>query len=275
MLVRSGLSILMDHPRLYFNSDCTPGTEWLRFTPLEFRKTECGPRKPMRAISLPVGAAGISPHDGSSAFVALLDVYGFIITGLVFVICPFLHGPMAEIDPDIMGLAPWLEHVCPLRKLPASARTEWLLRVQPLQQLAYAANGVRDGAAFDPDGYGDVSCGGKPFPLVRKTFWRQTNGPLDPFMLLNGYVAFFIVHVTLVVVTGFRRNMNHIVLGADDQAHRNDFGFDRYRGRRVFLDSGALHLVAIPADPATSAKNSFSPAPSCRLSIDLVPAPTL
>src|SRR5512146_2850020 len=31
MLIRSGLSILMDHPRLYFNDDCTPGSEWLRW----------------------------------------------------------------------------------------------------------------------------------------------------------------------------------------------------------------------------------------------------
>jgi hypothetical protein len=38
MLVRSGLSILMDHPRLYFNNDCTPGTEWIRFTPLRVPK---------------------------------------------------------------------------------------------------------------------------------------------------------------------------------------------------------------------------------------------
>ena len=35
MLVRSGRSILMDHPRLYFNNDCTPGSEWIRFTPLK------------------------------------------------------------------------------------------------------------------------------------------------------------------------------------------------------------------------------------------------
>ena len=28
MLIRSGLSILMDHPRLYLNDHCTPGTEW-------------------------------------------------------------------------------------------------------------------------------------------------------------------------------------------------------------------------------------------------------
>ena len=35
MLIRSGLSILMDHPRLYFNDGCTPGSEWIRFTPVE------------------------------------------------------------------------------------------------------------------------------------------------------------------------------------------------------------------------------------------------
>ena|SRR5579871_1268534 len=32
LLIRSGLSILMDHPRLYFNDHCTPGSEWVRFT---------------------------------------------------------------------------------------------------------------------------------------------------------------------------------------------------------------------------------------------------
>jgi len=34
LLMRSGLSILMDHPRLYWNNDCTSGSEWLRLTPL-------------------------------------------------------------------------------------------------------------------------------------------------------------------------------------------------------------------------------------------------
>jgi methionine sulfoxide reductase catalytic subunit len=34
LLARSGLSILMDHPRLYWNDHCTPGTAWLEFTPL-------------------------------------------------------------------------------------------------------------------------------------------------------------------------------------------------------------------------------------------------
>ena len=35
MLIRSGLSILADHPRLYFNNHCTPGSEWIRLTPIK------------------------------------------------------------------------------------------------------------------------------------------------------------------------------------------------------------------------------------------------
>jgi len=35
LLIRSGLQILMDHPRLYWNVHCTPRTEWLRVTPIE------------------------------------------------------------------------------------------------------------------------------------------------------------------------------------------------------------------------------------------------
>lgn len=34
--------------------------------------------------------------------------------------------------------------------------------------------------------------------------------------MLVGFVGFTIVHVTLVAMTGFNRNMNHIVLGTDN-----------------------------------------------------------
>jgi sulfoxide reductase catalytic subunit YedY len=30
-IMRAGIQILADHPRLYWNRDCTPGTEWFRF----------------------------------------------------------------------------------------------------------------------------------------------------------------------------------------------------------------------------------------------------
>ena len=30
-VIRAGIQVLADHPRLYWNRDCTPGTEWFRF----------------------------------------------------------------------------------------------------------------------------------------------------------------------------------------------------------------------------------------------------
>jgi uncharacterized membrane protein (DUF485 family) len=36
---------------------------------------------------------------------------------------------------------------------------------------------------------------------------------------MTGYLAFLVAHVALVALTGFARNMNHIVLGTDDQSH--------------------------------------------------------
>nr|WP_198421364.1 cytochrome b/b6 domain-containing protein [Candidatus Nitrotoga sp. AM1P] len=30
-IIRAGIQILTDHPRLYWKRDCTPGTEWFRF----------------------------------------------------------------------------------------------------------------------------------------------------------------------------------------------------------------------------------------------------
>jgi hypothetical protein len=34
--------------------------------------------------------------------------------------------------------------------------------------------------------------------------------------MLIGFIAFIVVHVTLVVLTGFAHNMSHIVVGVDD-----------------------------------------------------------
>ena len=31
LLIRSGLEILAAHPKLYWNDNCVPGTEWIRF----------------------------------------------------------------------------------------------------------------------------------------------------------------------------------------------------------------------------------------------------
>src|SRR5579875_1899826 len=59
LLIRSGLSILVDHPRLYFNDGCAPGTEWIRFTPLKVPRDRVWTAKDdARYISPLVGTPG-------------------------------------------------------------------------------------------------------------------------------------------------------------------------------------------------------------------------
>jgi len=72
MLIRSGLSILMDHPRLYWNDHCTPGTEWIRFTPLEVPKDRMWTAKDDARYLSPAGLdPGLPPYGGDCTLMAL------------------------------------------------------------------------------------------------------------------------------------------------------------------------------------------------------------
>jgi sulfoxide reductase catalytic subunit YedY len=90
MLIRSGLSILMDHPRLYFNDDCTPGSEWIRFTPLPVPRDRLWTAKDdARYISPLVGTPGYRHTIGIARVWHFINVHGFIITGVFFVVMLF------------------------------------------------------------------------------------------------------------------------------------------------------------------------------------------
>jgi hypothetical protein len=67
MLIRSGLSILMDHPRLYFNNHCTPGTEWIRLSPLSVPKDRIWTAERVGRVTLGENdVRGSVGHGGSS-----------------------------------------------------------------------------------------------------------------------------------------------------------------------------------------------------------------
>ncbi len=86
MLVRSGLSILVDHPRLYLNDHCTPGMEWIRFTPLRVPKDRVWTAKnDARYISPMVALPGYRHTVGVARSWHFITVYGFVLTGLFFV----------------------------------------------------------------------------------------------------------------------------------------------------------------------------------------------
>src|SRR5437867_7725100 len=86
LLARSGLSIVMDHPRLYFNNHCTPGSEWMRVTPLQVpRDRRWTAKDDARYISPLFALPGYRHTVGIARSWHFIDVYGFIVNGALFV----------------------------------------------------------------------------------------------------------------------------------------------------------------------------------------------
>jgi hypothetical protein len=85
-----------------------------------------------------------------------------------------------------------------------------------LQQLAYFATifimaplSILTGLAMSPALV-------NRFPAYTRVFGGRQGARSIHFMMFAGFIGFIIVHVSLVALTGFARNMNHIVLGVDD-----------------------------------------------------------
>jgi hypothetical protein len=100
MLIRSGLSILVDHPRLYFNDNCTPGSEWIRFTPIHVPQDRVWTAKDdARYISPLAATPGYRHTVGIARVWQFISVHGFILTGIVFAILLFTTEQWRRIIP--------------------------------------------------------------------------------------------------------------------------------------------------------------------------------
>jgi DMSO/TMAO reductase YedYZ molybdopterin-dependent catalytic subunit/thiosulfate reductase cytochrome b subunit len=218
MLVRSGLSILMDHPRLYWNDDCTPGTEWIRFTPLRVPTDRLWTAKDdARYISPLVSLPGYRHTVGVARSWHFINVYGFIFTGLIFVAGLLTSDQWMRLVPTSAGvfIQAWntFVHYATLHLPP---EPDGFYGYNALQQLAYFATifmmaplSILTGMAMSPALV-------NRFPKYARLFGGRQAARSIHFLLLLAWISFVIAHVTMVVLTGFMRNMNHIVRGTDD-----------------------------------------------------------
>ena len=219
MLMRSGLSILMDHPRLYFNDHCTPGTEWIRFTPLRVPKDRVWTAKDdARYISPMVATPGYRHTVGVARSWHFITVYGFVLTGIFFVgglLTSTQWHRLVPTSPAVF-IEAWntFVHYANFHFPP---EPNGFYGYNALQQLAYFATifilaplAILTGMAMSPALV-------NRFPAYARLFGGRQAARSIHFLVLVGFIGFVIVHVALVAMTGFHRNMNHIVLGTDDQ----------------------------------------------------------
>ncbi|MEO6816352.1 MAG: molybdopterin-dependent oxidoreductase [Edaphobacter sp.] len=217
MLVRSGLSILADHPRLYWNDDCTPGSEWIRFTPLKVPiDARWTAKDDARYVSPLLGLPGYKHTIGMARSWHFLNVYGFVLTGIVFVIGLCTSDQWLRLVPNspTILLEAWATFVH-YATFTLPPEPNGFYGYNALQQLAYfstvfvmAPLSILTGMSMSP-------------ALVNRAPWfarmfggRQAARSIH-FLLMLGFSGFLVIHVTLIVMTGFVRNMNHIVLGND------------------------------------------------------------
>jgi sulfoxide reductase catalytic subunit YedY len=217
LLIRSGLQILMDHPRLYGNIHCSPGTEWLRLTPVEVPKDRVWTSKDdSRHLSPWIGLPGYRHTVGMARHWHFLSVLVWVGNGLVFVVMLFGTGQWQRLMPTSWRIVPdaWavFVHYATFHLPP---EPNGFYGYNALQKLAYfgvvfllAPLATITGPSMSPA----FTARFKWYPKLPGN--RQVGRSIH-FLVMCAFVVFIIGHVTMVALAGLVRNMNHIVVGTD------------------------------------------------------------
>ena len=218
LLIRSGLQILMDHPRLYGNVHCTPGTEWLRLTPVEVPKDRLWTAKDdARHLSPIIGLPGYRHTVGMARHWHFLTGLFWVGNGVAFVVLLFVSEQWLRLVPTSWQIVPdaWAVFVH-YATLHMPQEPNGFYQYNALQQLAYfavvfvlAPTAILTGPSMSP-------AFTARFSWYPKLPGNRQIGRSFYFLVMGAFVVFICLHVALVALTGLTRNMNHIVLGVDN-----------------------------------------------------------
>lgn len=225
-IIRAGLQILADHPRLYLNSGSTPGTAWLRLRgPIPpDRLDPTDPRKVWTAkddsTSLPswLGLPGVRHTIGLARWWHFTFDGLWLLNGLVFYILLFATGQWRRIVPQSWDVLPNA----------ASTAVQYLSLDFPVNEGFVAYNGLQLIAyfltvfVFAPlafiTGLLQAPAIAARFGLGRGPANRQIARSIH-FLVLVWMVFFIAVHTVMVFVTGLVGNLNHIVFGTNTDSY--------------------------------------------------------
>ncbi|OHU94249.1 molybdopterin-dependent oxidoreductase [Mycobacterium talmoniae] len=232
-IIRSGIQILCDHPRLYFSRNSTPGKdEWLRV----------GPPVPEGywtanddTVALPpqLGLPGFRHSIGLARWWHLGADVLWLLNGAVFYVLLFATGQWRHVVPTSWDVFPNA----------ASTAIQYLSLHWPDDNGWYAYNGLQIIAYFTTvfiaapaaliTALGMSPALSMRFTVISKRLNLQHARSLH-FLVLVYFLFFILVHVTLVFATDALRNLNHMFASRDD---------DSWLGLGVF--AAAMVVVAI------------------------------
>lgn len=221
-IIRAGLQILADHPRLYFDAGCLPGSEWFRMrgpVPAEgMTISDARQRWTSKndSVALPswLGIPGFRHSVGLARWFHFSFDLLWLINGVLFFALLFASGEWQRLVPRSLDVFPnALSAAIQYASLDFPANTGFS-QYNGLQVLVYFITiFIAAPLAFITGLLQAPAIAGK-FGLGAGVLNRQVARTAH-FAVLLWMVFFILVHTIMVWTTGLIPNLNHITLGAD------------------------------------------------------------
>jgi methionine sulfoxide reductase catalytic subunit len=233
VIIRSGIQILADHPRLYWDRDSTPGTEWFRFQiPVPMNRIWTSKDD---AVTIPswLGIPGGRHTVGPARWLHFsLDLF-WLVNGVLFYICLFATEQWQRLVPRTWEVFPNALSAAIQYSALRMPTEDGSIRYNGIQQLTYFTTVFVAAPLAILTGLAQAPAIGNRFEKISKYFNRQAARSVH-FLVLCYFLFFIASHVTMVFVTDFKENFNHIVMNSPA---------DTWTG--FLIGSGVLLLLAI------------------------------
>lgn len=221
-IMRAGLQILADHPRLYLDSGSTPDTEWMRMrgpVPAD-RRNQQDPGKVWTAkddsVALPaqLGIPGFRHSIGLARWWHFTFDTLWLLNGIIFFVLLFSTGQWERLVPDSWSVIPNAASTAMQYlslQLPENAGFD---TYNALQLLAYFITVFVAAPLALITGLLQSPAVAAKFGTGRGPLNRQVARSIH-FCVFLWMVFFVFVHTLMVYITGVVGNLNHITLGTD------------------------------------------------------------
>lgn len=211
-IIRSGIQILADHPRLYWQRDCTPDTDWFRFNhPMPTDRVWTSKDD---SVTIPnwLGIPGTRHTIGLARWWHFSFDLLWVLTGVAFYVLLFSTDQWRRLVPTSSNVFPnALSVLIQYWSLHFPHEETWT-RYNALQQLTYFFTVFIVAPAQIIAGLMQGPAIANKLGWLGKVFNRQVARSLHFFGLL-WFLFFILVHTSLVFVTGAKENLGYMFAG--------------------------------------------------------------
>ncbi len=214
-IIRAGIQILADHPRLYWKRDCTPGTDWFRFQ----RPVPTGRIWTAKddSVTLPkwLGIPGLRHSIGLARWWHFSTNLLWTVNGIAFYVLLFSTDQWHRIVPLTWEVFPSaVSTAIQYGSLNFPVDQGWT-RYNALQQLAYFITVFMAAPLSIATGLLQSPAISNRLGWTGRVLNRQVARSIH-FLSFSWFVLFILAHGVMVFVTSLRENTNHMFAGVQD-----------------------------------------------------------